>query len=127
MRAVSTSVRMEMILSEPTWHPRPHLSGDDLYMLARPMTVPNGGIRIFNWPRAWTMMKTNDELVGSETALTDPVSLPHEHETNRAEAACELPRVIAGGEPCCLVPHNVLGADRPDNEHTVWSNLLRQA
>lgn len=102
-----------------------HFSGDDLYILAGPTMVLNGDIRVFKWPLARPTMKANRELVRFETALTESVSLPHGHGTNRAEAICALPPAITGSNPQWLVLYDAPGADRRDGEHTVFGDLLR--
>jgi len=102
-----------------------HFSGDDLYILAGPTMVLNGEIRVFKWPLARTTMKANREPVRFETALTESVSLPHGRGTNRAEAICDLPPTIAGGEPRWLVLFDAPGADRRDGEHSVFGDLLQ--
>jgi hypothetical protein len=102
-----------------------HFSGDDLYILAGPTMVLNGDIRLFKWPLARPTISANHEPVRFETALTESVSLPHGHGTNRAEAICDLPPAIAGGKPRWLVLYDAPGADRRDGEHTVFGDLLR--
>lgn len=102
-----------------------HFSGDDLYILAGPTMVLNGDIRLFRWPLARPTISANREPVRFETALTESVSLPHGHGTNRAEAICDLPPAIAGGKPRWLVLYDAPGADRRDGEHTVFGDLLR--
>jgi len=102
-----------------------HFSGEDLYILAGPTMVLNGDIRVFKWPLARTAMSANGEPVRFETALTESVSLPHGRGTNRAEAICDLPPAIAGGQPRWLVLYDAPGADRRDGEHTVFGDLLR--
>jgi hypothetical protein len=102
-----------------------HFSGDDLYILAGPTMVLNGDIRLFKWPLARPTISANREPVRFETALTESVSLPHGHGTNRAEAICDLPPALAGGKPSWLVLYDAPGADRRDGEHTVFGDLLR--
>jgi hypothetical protein len=102
-----------------------HFSGDDLYILAGPTMVLNGDIRLFKWPLARPTIGANREPVRFETALTESVSLPHGHGTNRAEAICDLPPALAGGKPSWLVLYDAPGADRRDGEHTVFGDLLR--
>jgi hypothetical protein len=87
--------------------------------------VLNGDIRLFKWPLARPTISANHEPVRFETALTESVSLPHGHGTNRAEAICDLPPAIAGGKPRWLVLYDAPGADRRDGEHTVFGDLLR--
>ena len=102
-----------------------HCSGDDLYILAGPTLVLNGDIRLFKWPLARPTIRANREPVRFETALTESVSLPHGHGTNRAEAICHLPLAIAGDQPGGLVLYDAPGADRLDGEHTVFGDILR--
>ncbi len=102
-----------------------HFSGDDLYILAGPTMVLNGDIRVFKWPLARTTIKANREPVRFETALTESVSLPHGHGTNRAEAICTLPPGMAASDPHWLVLYDAPGADRRDGEYTVFGDLLR--
>ena len=100
-----------------------HFSGDDLYILAGPTMVLNGDIRIFKWPLAKSVTKANREPVRFETALTESVSLPHGRGTNRAEAICNLPPVLAAGKPSWLVLYDAPGADRRDGD-AVFGDLL---
>ena len=102
-----------------------HFSGDDLYILAGPTMVLNGDIRVFKWPLARPTISANCEPVRFETALTESVSLPHGHGTNRAEAICDLPPAMAGDKPRWLVLYDAPGADRRDGEHTVFGDLLQ--
>lgn len=98
---------------------------DDLYILAGPTMVLDGDIRVFKWPRARSAMRSNREQVRFATGLTESVSLPHGHGTNRAEAICDLSPTISGGKPAWLVLYDAPGADRRDGEHTVFGDLLR--
>jgi hypothetical protein len=102
-----------------------HFSGDDLYILAGPTMVLNGEIRVYKWPAARPLLAANREPVRFEDALTESVSLPHGRGTNRAEAICDLPPALAGGQPSWLVLYDAPGADRRDGEHTVFGDLLR--
>lgn len=102
-----------------------HFSGDDLYILAGPTMVLDGDIRVFKWPLARPTIKANTEPVRFEAALTELVSLPHGRGTNRAEAICELPPAIAGGEPRWLVLYDAPGADRREGVHTIFGDLLQ--
>ena len=102
-----------------------HFSGDDLYILAGPTMVLNGDIRVFKWPFARATISANREPVRFETVLTESVSLPHGHGTNRAEAICALPLAIAGRTPHWLVLYDAPGMDRQDGEYTVFGDLLR--
>ena len=102
-----------------------HFSGDDLHILAGPTMVLNGDIRVFKWPLARATIKANREPVRFETALTESVSLPHGHGTNRAEAICTLPPGMAASDPHWLVLYDAPGADRRDGEYTVFGDLLR--
>jgi len=102
-----------------------HFSGDDLYILAGPTMVLNGDIRVFKWPFARATISANREPVRFETVLTESVSLPHGHGTNRAEAICALPPAIAGRTPHWLVLYDAPGMDRQDGEYTVFGDLLR--
>ena len=102
-----------------------HFSGDDLYILAGPTMVLNGDIRVFKWPFARATISANREPVRFETVLTESVSLPHGHGTNRAEAICALPLASAGRTPHWLVLYDAPGMDRQDGEYTVFGDLLR--
>jgi hypothetical protein len=102
-----------------------HFSGDDLYILAGPTMVLNGEIRVYKWPGARGWLAANREPVVFEAALTESVSLPHGRGTNRAEALCDLPPALAGGQPSWLVLYDAPGADRREGEHTVFGDLLR--
>ena len=102
-----------------------HFSGDDLYILAGPTMVLNGDIRVFKWPFARATISANREPVRFETVLTESVSLPHGHGTNRAEAIYALPLAIAGRTPHWLVLYDAPGMDRQDGEYTVFGDLLR--
>jgi hypothetical protein len=104
-----------------------HFSGDDLYILAGPTMVLNGDIRIFRWPDARAVLRANQEAARFEVALTESVALPHGRGVNRAEALCDLPPAIAGGEPRWLVLYDAPGPDRRDGEYTVFGDLLRHA
>jgi Protein of unknown function (DUF3616) len=102
-----------------------HFSGDDLYILAGPTMVLNGEICVFKWPAARPFFAANRDPVRFETALTESVSLPHGHATNRAEAICNLPPALSGGKPGWLVLYDAPGADRKEGEHTVFGDVLR--
>jgi hypothetical protein len=102
-----------------------HFSGDDLYILAGPTMVLNGDIRVFKWPGAKPLLAANREAVRFESSLTESVSLPHGHGTNRAEALCDLPADMAGNKPRWLVLYDAPGPDRKDGEYTVFGDLLR--
>ncbi|MFM2447635.1 MAG: hypothetical protein RIS44_85 [Pseudomonadota bacterium] len=102
-----------------------HFSGDDLYILAGPTMVLNGDIRVFKWPGAKPLLAANREAVRFESSLTESVSLPHGHGTNRAEALCDLPAEMAGNKPRWLVLYDAPGPDRKDGEYTVFGDLLR--
>ena len=102
-----------------------HFSGDDLYILAGPTMVLNGDIRVFKWPAARPFLAANRDPVRFESALTESVSLPHGHGTNRAEAICDLPPALSGGKASWLVLYDAPGADRKEGEHAVFGDLLR--
>ena len=102
-----------------------HFSGDDLYILAGPTMVLNGDIRVFKWPGAKPLLAANREAVRFESSLTESVSLPHGHGTNRAEALCDLPAEMAGNKPRWLVLYDAPGPDRKDGQYTVFGDLLR--
>jgi hypothetical protein len=104
-----------------------HFSGDALYILAGPTMVLNGEIRVYKWPAARLALAANRDAVLFETALAGSVALPHGRGTNRAEALCELPASVSGGEPRWLVLYDAPGDDRKDGEHTVYGDLLRYA
>lgn len=101
-----------------------HFSGEDLYILAGPTMVLDGDIRVFKWPLARSAMHANREPVRFEAALQASVSLPHGRGTNRAEALCGLPLSMEGGKPRWLVLYDAPGADRRDDEYTVFGDLL---
>jgi hypothetical protein len=103
-----------------------HFSGADLYILAGPTMVLNGEIRVFKWPDARAVLAANREPVRFETPLTESVALPHGRGTNRAEAICDLPAELSGGQPSWLVLYDAPGADRRQGEHTVFGDLLRR-
>ena len=103
-----------------------HFSGNDLYVLAGPTMVLNGDIRDFKWPAAPPLLAANREPARFEATLTESVSLPHGRGTNRAEAVCDLPRALSGRRPSWLVLYDAPSADRRDDEHTVFGDLLRQ-
>jgi len=102
-----------------------HFSGDDLYILAGPTMVLNGDIRIFKWAGARAALAENQEPARFESGLTELARLAHGHNTNRAEAICELPPTMLGGKPAWLVLYDAPGADRREGEHTVFGDLLR--
>jgi len=102
-----------------------HFSGHDLYVLAGPTMVLNGDIRVFKWPDARAVLRANREAVRFESGLTESVALPHGRGVNRAEALCDLPPALAGGQPRWLVLYDAPGPDRRDGEHTVFGDLLR--
>jgi len=102
-----------------------HFCGDDLYLLAGPTMVLDGDIRVFKWAAARPWLAASRDPVSFEAALTESVSLPHGHGTNRAEAICDLPPGLAKGKPSWLVLYDAPGADRKDGEHTVFGDLLR--
>ncbi len=102
-----------------------HFSGDDLYVLAGPTMVLNGDIRIFKWAGARAALAGNQELARFESGLIELARLPHGHNSNRAEAICELPPALLGGKPAWLVLYDAPGADRREGEHTVFGDLLR--
>lgn len=101
-----------------------HFSGDDLYILAGPTMVLNGEIRVFKWAAAKPLLAANREPVRFETTLTESVALPHGRGTNRAEAICDLPPILACGKPRWLVLYDAPGPDRKDGEYTVYGDLL---
>jgi hypothetical protein len=103
-----------------------HFSGDDLYVLAGPTMVLNGDIRVFKWPNAKAVLRTNQEVARFESALTESVALPHGRGVNRAEALCDLPAELAGGKSRWLVLYDAPGPDRRDGEHAVFGDLLRR-
>ena len=102
-----------------------HFSGDALYILAGPTMVLNGDIRVFKWPAARPFLAANRDPVCFQSALTESVSLPHGHGSNRAEAICDLPPTLSGGKASWLVLYDAPGADRKEGEHTVFGDLLR--
>ncbi len=102
-----------------------HFSGDDLYILAGPTMVLNGDIRVFKWPAARPLLAANREPARFEAGLTESVSLPHGHGTNRAEAICDLPPGLAGRKPSWLVLYDAPRDDRKEGEATVFGDLLR--
>ena len=102
-----------------------HFCGDDLYLLAGPTMVLNGDIRIFKWPAARPVLAANREPVRFESGLTESMVLPHGRGTNRAEAICNLPPALSGGQASWMVLYDAPGADRKEGEHTVYGDLLR--
>ena len=102
-----------------------HFCGDDLYLLAGPTMVLDGDVRVFKWAAARPWLAASRDPVSFEAAVTESVSLPHGHGTNRAEAICDLPPGLAKGKPSWLVLYDAPGADRKDGEHTVFGDLLR--
>ena len=103
-----------------------HFCGDDLYILAGPTMVLNGDIRVFKWPGAKSVLAANREPIRFESALTESIVLPHGRGTNRAEAICDLPPVLAGGKPSWLVLYDAPGDDRREGDRTVFGDLLRR-
>lgn len=101
-----------------------HFSGDDLYILAEPTMVLDGDIRAFKWPNTKSLLAANHEPVRFEVALTEMISLPHGHGTNRAEALCQLPPEVASHTPSWLVLYDAPGLDRKDGEYTVFGDVL---
>jgi len=101
-------------------------SGDDLYLLAGPTMVLDGDIRVFKWPNAKSVLAANREPVRFEATLSGLLALPHGHGTNRAEALCQLPSVLAAPTPGWLVLYDAPGLDRKDGEYTVFGDLLHQ-
>ncbi len=71
------------------------------------------------------MRAANRDPTRFEAALTEAVSLPHGHGTNRAEAICDLPPALSGGKPSWRVLYDAPAADRKEGEHTVFGDLLR--
>ena len=104
-----------------------HFCGDDLFILAGPTMVLDGEIRLFRWPGARTVLAGNHEPVRFQSELAGAVSLPHGRGTNRAEAICNLPTELTGGEPSWLVLYDAPGANRRDGEHAVFGDLLQHA
>lgn len=102
-----------------------HFAGDDLYILAGPTMVLNGEIRVFKWEGARPLLTANRDAVRFESALSASVSLPHGSGTNRAEAICDLPAILAGRKASWLVLYDAPGADRREGEHIVFGDLLR--
>ena len=102
-----------------------HFSGDDLYILAGPTMVLDGDIRVFKWPAARALLAANREPARFEKGLTGSVTLPHGRGVNRAEAICQLPPALTGGQAQWLVLYDAPGADRTDGEHAVFGDLLR--
>lgn len=102
-----------------------HFSGDDLFILAGPTMVLNGEIRVYRWPGAKPLLAANRDVVRFESALAESVALPHGRGTNRAEAICDLPPILACGKPRWLVLYDAPGPDRKDGEYTVYGDLLR--
>ena len=88
--------------------------------------VLNGEIRVFKWPAA-RPLAANRDTVRFETALTESVSLPHGRGTNRAEAICDLPAALSGGNARWVVLYDAPGTDRKDGEHIAVGDLLRRA
>ncbi|PKO33365.1 MAG: DUF3616 domain-containing protein [Betaproteobacteria bacterium HGW-Betaproteobacteria-7] len=103
-----------------------HFSGNDLYILAGPTMVLDGDIRVFKWPNAKSLLAANREPVRFDAALTQMLSLPHGHGTNRAEALCELPAELAAHKPSWLVLYDAPGPDRKDGEYTVFGDVIHQ-
>lgn len=104
-----------------------HFSGDDLHILAGPTMVLDGDIRVFKWPNAKSLLAANQEPVRFESTLTELLSLPHGHGTNRAEAFCALPPELAAPTtPSWLVLYDAPGPDRKAGEYTVFGDLLHQ-
>lgn len=103
-----------------------HFSGDHLYILAGPTMVLDGDIRVFKWPNAKPLLAANQEPVRFESALSEVLSLPHGHGTNRAEALCQLPPELALHTPSWLVLYDAPGLDRKDGEYTVFGDVLHQ-
>ena len=103
-----------------------HFSGDDLYVLAGPTMVLNGDIRIFKWPGGRTALAANTEPSRFESGLAELARLPHGHNTDRAEAICELPAALAGGKPAWLVLYDAPGATRREGDYTVFGDLLHR-
>lgn len=103
-----------------------YFSADDLYILAGPTMVLNGDIRIFKWVGGRSALADNQQPARFESGLTELATLPHGHNTNRAEAICELPLALVGGKPAWLVLYDAPGADRKEGEHTVFGDLLRR-
>ena len=103
-----------------------HWQGDDLFILAGPSMVLDGDIRVFKWPQAKVVMQANREPARFETALTESILLPHGRGVNRAEAICELPPALAGGQPGWLVLYDAPGMDRRDGKCTVFGDLLQR-
>jgi hypothetical protein len=102
-----------------------HFSGDDLFILAGPTMVLNGEIRVYRWPGAKPLLAANRDVVRFESALAESVALPHGRGTNRAEAICDLPPILACGKLRWLVLYDAPGPDRKDGEYTVYGDLLR--
>lgn len=103
-----------------------HWYGDDLFILAGPTMVLNGDIRIFKWSDAKAALQANREPVRFEATLTESISLPHGRNVNRAEAICDLPPAMTGGQASWLVLYDAPGSDRRDGELTVFGDLLRR-
>jgi hypothetical protein len=102
-----------------------HFCGNDLYILAGPTMVLNGDIRVFKWPGARAMLAANRDPVTFESALVQSAELPHGQGTDRAEAICNLPPELSGGEPSWLVLYDAPGPNRKDGEYVVFGDLLR--
>ncbi|MCY7315474.1 MAG: DUF3616 domain-containing protein [Rubrivivax sp.] len=105
-----------------------HFSGDDLYLLAGPTMVLNGDIRVFCWPAARELLAANREPVRFEAeAIRESVALPHGRGTDRAEAICDVPDELTGGDKHWLVLYDAPGPARRDGEHAVYGDLLRRS
>lgn len=102
-----------------------HFSGDDLFILAGPTMVLDGEIRLFRWQRARAQLAENREPARFVSTLTQSVALPHGRGINRAEAICDLPPELSGGQPSWLVLYDAPGPDRRDGEHAVFGDLLQ--
>ena len=104
-----------------------HFSGSDLYLLAGPTMVLNGDIRVFHWPAAREVLAANREPVRFEAdAIRQSVALPHGRGTDRAEAICDVPIELTGGDKHWLVLYDAPGPARRDGEHAVYGDLLRR-
>jgi len=103
-----------------------HFSGDDLYILAGPTMVLNGDVRVFKWASARATLAGNQDSTRFESGLTELARLAHGHNTDRAEAICELPPILLGGKPVWLVLYDAPSADRREGGYTVFGDLLRR-
>jgi hypothetical protein len=104
-----------------------HFCGDDLFILAGPTMALDGDIRLYKWAAARAFLDANREPARFDAVPVETATLPHNRGSNRAEAICNLPQTLSGGEPQWLVLYDAPGPERKEGEHVVFGDLVPHA